>query len=80
MLILTVVAALALVGLLVISFIPQKKDGQADDGVTQTITDGIAQEMADSKSDAYRGLTSTDDSHVGGKMELRLLVALRRVP
>ena len=41
MLILTVVAALALVGLLVISFIPQKKDGQADEGVTQTITDGI---------------------------------------
>jgi len=71
MLILTVVAALALVGLLVISFIPQKKDGQADEGVTQTITDGIAQEMADSKSDAYRGLTSTDDyfEQLGARME-----------
>jgi len=71
MLILTVVAALALVGLLAISFIPQKKDGQADDGVTQTITDGIAQEMADSKSDAYRGLTSTDDyfEQLGVRME-----------
>lgn len=71
MLILTVVAALALVGLLAISFIPQKKDGQADDGVTQTITDGIAQEMADSKSDAYRGLTSTDDyfEQLGARME-----------
>ena len=71
MLILMVVAALALVGLLVISFIPQKKDGQADEGVTQTITDGIAQEMADSKSDAYRGLTSTDDyfEQLGARME-----------
>lgn len=71
MLILTVVAALALVGLLAISFIPQKKNGQADDGVTQTITDGIAQEMADSKSDAYRGLTSTDDyfEQLGARME-----------
>ena len=71
MLILTVVAALALVGLLVISFIPQKKDGQADEGVSQTITDGIAQEMADSKSDAYRGLTSTDDyfEQLGARME-----------
>ena len=71
MLILTVVAALALLGLLAISFIPQKKDGQADDGVTQTITDGIAQEMADSKSDAYRGLTSTDDyfEQLGTRME-----------
>ena len=71
MLILTVVAALALLGLLAISFIPQKKDGQADDGVTQTITDGIAQEMADSKSDAYRGLTSTDDyfEQLGARME-----------
>ena len=71
MLILTVVAALALVGLLAISFIPQKKDGQADDGVTQTITDGIAQEMANSKSDAYRGLTSTDDyfEQLGARME-----------
>lgn len=71
MLILTVVAALALVGLLAISFIPQKKDGQADEGVTQTISDGIAQEMADSKSDAYRGLTSTDDyfEQLGARME-----------
>lgn len=71
MLILTVVAALALMGLLVISFIPQKKDGQADEGVSQTITDGIAQEMADSKSDAYRGLTSTDDyfEQLGARME-----------
>ena len=71
MLILTVVAALALVGLLAISFIPQKKDSQADEIVTQTITDGIAQEMADSKSDAYRGLTSTDDyfEQLGARME-----------
>lgn len=71
MLILTVVAALALVGLLAISFIPQNKKGQADEGVTQTITDGIAQEMADSKSDAYRGLTSTDDyfEQLGARME-----------
>ena len=71
MLILTVVAALALLGLLAISFIPQKKDGQADEGVIQTISDGIAQEMADSKSDAYRGLTSTDDyfEQLGARME-----------
>ena len=71
MLILTVVAALALVGLLAISFIPQKKDSQAGEIVTQTITDGIAQEMADSKSDAYRGLTSTDDyfEQLGVRME-----------
>ena len=71
MLILTVVAGLALLGLLAISFIPQNKKGQADEGVTQTITDGIAQEMADSKSDAYRGLTSTDDyfEQLGARME-----------
>ena len=71
MLILMVVAGLALLGLLAISFIPQNKKGQADEGVTQTISDGIAQEMADSKSDAYRGLTSTDDyfEQLGAKME-----------
>lgn len=71
MLILMVVAGLALLGLLAISFIPQNKKGQADEGVTQTITDGIAQEMADSKSDAYRGLTSTDDyfEQLGARME-----------
>jgi len=71
MLILTVVAGLALLGLLAISFIPQNKKGQADEGVTQIITDGIAQEMADSKSDAYRGLTSTDDyfEQLGARME-----------
>ena len=61
MLILMVVAGVALIGLLAISFIPQNKKGPADEGVTQTISDGIAQEMADSKSDAYRGLVSTDD-------------------
>ena len=66
-----VVAGLALLGLLAISFIPQNKKGQADEGVTQTISDGIAQEMADSKSDAYRGLTSTDDyfEQLGARME-----------
>ena len=71
MLILMVVAGLALLGLLAISFIPQNKKGQADEGVTQTISDGIAQEMADSKSDAYRGLTSTDDyfEQLGARME-----------
>ena len=71
MLILMVVAGLALLGLLVISFIPRNKKGQADEGVTQTITDGIAQEMADSKSDAYRGMTSTDDyfEQLGARME-----------
>ena len=71
MLILMVVAGLALLGLLAISFIPQNKKGQADEGVTQTISDGIAQEMANSKSDAYRGLTSTDDyfEQLGAKME-----------
>lgn len=71
MLILMVVAGLALLGLLAISFIPQNKKDQADEGVTQTITDGIAQEMADSKSDAYRGLTSTDDyfEQLGARME-----------
>ena len=61
MLILMVVAGVALTGLLAISFIPQNKKGPSDEGVTQTISDGIAQEMADSKSDAYRGLVSTDD-------------------
>ena len=71
MLILMVVAGLALLGLLAISFIPQNKKGQADEGVIQTISDGIAQEMADSKSDAYRGLTSTDDyfEQLGARME-----------
>ena len=71
MLILMVVAALALLGLLAISFIPHNKKGKADEGVTQTISDGIAQEMADSKSDAYRGLTSTDDyfEQLGARME-----------
>ncbi len=71
MLILMVVASLALLGLVAISFIPQNKKGQADEGVTQTISDGIAQEMADSKSDAYRGLTSTDDyfEQLGARME-----------
>ena len=71
MLILMVVAGLALLGLLAISFIPQNKKEQADEGVTQTISDGIAQEMADSKSDAYRGLTSTDDyfEQLGARME-----------
>ena len=71
MLILMVVAGLALLGLVAISFIPQNKKGQADEGVIQTISDGIAQEMADSKSDAYRGLTSIDDyfEHLGARME-----------
>lgn len=71
MLILMVVAGVALIGLLAISFIPQNKKGPADEGVTQTISDGIAQEMADSKSDAYRGLTSTDDyfEQLGARME-----------
>ena len=71
MLILMVVAGLALLGLVAISFIPQNKKGQADEGVIQTISDGIAQEMADSKSDAYRGLTSTDDyfEQLGTRME-----------
>jgi len=71
MLILMVVASLALLGLVAISFIPQNKKGQADEGVTQTISDGIAQEMADSKSDAYRGLTSPDDyfEQLGARME-----------
>ena len=71
MLILMVVAALALLGLLAISFFPHNKKGKADEGVTQTISDGIAQEMADSKSDAYRGLTSTDDyfEQLGARME-----------
>ena len=71
MLILMVVAGLALLGLVAISFIPQNKKGQADEGVIQTISDGIAQEMADSKSDAYRGLTSTDDyfEQLGARME-----------
>ena len=78
MLILMVVAGLALLGLLAISLIPQNKKGQADEGVTQTISDGIAQEMADSKSDAYRGLTSTDDyfEQLGARMEVEEDISL----
>ena len=60
-LILMIVAAVVLLGLLVVSFIPFGKKEEADESVTQTINDGVAQEMADSKSDAYRGLISTDD-------------------
>lgn len=60
-LILMIVAAVVLLGLLVVSFIPFGKKAEADVSVTQTINDGVAQEMADSKSDAYRGLISTDD-------------------
>ena len=59
--ILMIVAAVVLLGLLVVSFIPFGKKEEADESVTQTINDGVAQEMADSKSDAYRGLISTDD-------------------
>ncbi|MCR5326477.1 MAG: conjugative transposon protein TraM [Bacteroidales bacterium] len=50
-----------LIGLLFISFRPSGPKTSADEGVTQTITDGIAQEMADSKSDAYRGRVSTEE-------------------
>lgn len=50
-----------LIGLLFISFRPSGPKNSADEGVTQTITDGIAQEMADSKSDAYRGRVSTEE-------------------
>lgn len=60
-LILMIVAAVVLLGLLVVSFIPFGKKEEADESVTQTINDGVAQEMADSKSDAYRRLISTDD-------------------
>ena len=60
-LILMFVIGAALLGLLVVAFWPQKKAGPADDGVTQTISDGVAQEMADSKSDAYRGRVSTEE-------------------
>ena len=60
-LVLMIVAAVVLLGLLVVSFIPFGKKAEADESVTQTINDGVAQEMADSKSDAYRGLISTDD-------------------
>ena len=69
-LILMVVAAIVLLGLLVISFVPFGKKAEADEGVTQTINDGVAQEMADSKSDAYRGLISTDDyfDQLGARM------------
>ncbi len=55
------VAGVALFGLLFISFRPSGPKNPADEGVTQTITDGIAQEMADSKSDAYRGRVSTEE-------------------
>ena len=69
-LILMVVAGVVLLGLLVISFVPFGKKEEADEGVTQTINDGVAQEMADSKSDAYRGLISTDDyfDQLGARM------------
>lgn len=50
-----------LIGLLFISFRPSGPKAPADEGVTQTITDGIAQEMVDSKSDAYRGRVSTEE-------------------
>jgi len=55
------VAGVVLFGLLFISFRPNGPKASADEGVTQTITDGIAQEMADSKSDAYRGRVSTEE-------------------
>jgi len=55
------VAVVVLIGLLFISFRPSGPKNPADEGVTQTITDGIAQEMADSKSDAYRGRVSTEE-------------------
>ena len=69
-LILMIVAAVVLLGLLVVSFIPFGKKEEADESVTQTINDGVAQEMADSKSDAYRGLISTDDyfDQLGARM------------
>ena len=60
-LILMAVIGVALLGLLVVAFWPQKKAGPADGSVTQTISDGVAQEMADSKSDAYRGRVSTEE-------------------
>ena len=50
-----------LIGALVLSFRPSRPETDVEGGVTQTLGDGIAQEMASSKSDAYRGLTSTDD-------------------
>ena len=50
-----------MIGLLFISFRPSGPKNTANEGVTQTITDGIAQEMADSKSDAYRGRVSTEE-------------------
>ena len=55
------VAVVVLIGLLFISFRPSGPKNPADEGVTQSITDGIAQEMADSKSDAYRGRVSTEE-------------------
>lgn len=69
-LILMIVAAVVLLGLLVVSFIPFGKKEEAGESVTQTINDGVAQEMADSKSDAYRGLISTDDyfDQLGARM------------
>ena len=50
-----------LIGALLLSFRPSRPETDVESGVTQTLGDGIAQEMAASKSDAYRGLTSTDD-------------------
>ena len=52
---------LALIVALLLSFRPSRPETGGEGGVMQTLGDGIAQEMAASKSDAYRGLTSTDD-------------------
>ena len=55
------VAGVVLLGLMFIAFRPSKPAANAEKAVTQTLDDGIAQEMADSKSDAYRGRVSTDE-------------------
>lgn len=55
------VGVVVIFGLLFIAFRSSGPKAPADEGVTQTITDGIAQEMADSKSDAYRGRVSTEE-------------------
>ena len=60
-LILMCVAGVVLLGLMFIAFRPTKPGVNPNDAVTQTLDDGIAQEMADSKSDAYRGRVSTDE-------------------
>ncbi len=64
------VVGVALLGLLYLSFRPSEQQTPAEESVSQTISDGIAQEMADSKSDAYRGRVSTDDyfDQLGARM------------